>query len=100
MKPKPEVAVFVYQRSDISGVVADEAGIGLVDEHHRVAGDILHDTSSLLRCQTVTCGVVGRCQQQHAGMHAVGVFNHLVYVVSEGVFLLVQGVHLESTATL
>ncbi len=33
-------------------------------------------------------------------MYAVGIFNDLVNVIGKGVFQLVQGVHLKSTATL
>ena len=54
-----EVVVFLNQRSDIGGVRRDKAGISLVDEHHRVRGDILHDAANLVRSQTITRGVVG-----------------------------------------
>ena len=95
-----QIAVFVHQRSNISGVGRDEAGISLVNQHHRVRRDVLHDASNLLGRQSVACRVVGRSQQQHAGMHAVGVLNHLVDIIGEGVVFLVQGVHLKRTATL
>ena len=95
-----EVAVFVDQRGDIVGVAGDETGVGLVDEYHRISGDVLHDTAYLLAGEAVARGVVGRCEQEHAGMDAVGVFDDLVDMVGEGVFHLVEGVHFEGTATL
>ena len=90
-----QVAVFVHQGCYIVGVAGDETGIGLVDEHHRVVGDVLHDAANLIGRQTVARGVVGRCQQEHARMNAVGIFDDLVDVVGKGVVLLVQGIHLE-----
>ena len=95
-----QVVVLLNQRSDIGCIHRDEAGISFVDEYHRVRRDVLHDATNLLRGQAVTCGVVGRSEQQHTRMNAVGVLNHLVDIVGEGVFLFVQGIHLERAATL
>ena len=95
-----EVGILVHQRSDVVHVSGDEAGVSLVDEHHRVRRNVLHDTANLLGGEAVARGVVGRCQEQHAGVDAVGVFNHLVHIVGEGVFLLIEGIHLEGAAAL
>ena len=81
-------------------IAGDEAGIGLIDEYHRIGRDILHNTSYLLRGESVARGVVRRCQQQHAGVQAIGVLYHLVDIVGEGVVLFVQRVHLEGTSAL
>ena len=95
-----QVVVFVHQRSNIGCVHRDEAGVCLVDEYHGVGRDVLHNTTYLVGCQAVTCRVIGRGQQQHTGMYAVGIFNDLVNIVGEGIFLLVQGVHLEFAVAL
>ena len=95
-----EVAVLLHQRSDIGRVGRDEAGVGLVDEDDGIRRNVLHDTSDLIGSQSVTRRVVGRSQQQHTGMYAVGIFNHLVHVVGKGVVLLMQRVHLVGAATL
>ena len=54
-----QVVVAFYQRGDVMGVGGDKTGIGLIDEHDGVGGNILHDTPNLFRCQSVACGVVG-----------------------------------------
>ena len=100
-----QVVILVNQRSDIARIHIHETGISLVNQYHGIAGDILHDTSNLLAAQAITRGVVGRCQQQHAGVkhagvNAVGVLNNLVDIIGEGILQLMQGIHLESTATL
>ena len=95
-----QVAILVHQWSDVSSIHRDKAGISLVNKYHRIRRNILHDATRLLRSQSITSGVVGRCQQQHTGMNAIGEFNHLVYVIGEGVFLLVQGIHLKGTTAL
>ena len=53
-----QVVVFVHQGCDVVGIAGDETSVSLVDEHHRIAGDILHDTANLLAAQTVARGVV------------------------------------------
>ena len=95
-----QIIVFVHQRSDVGGIRRDEAGISLVDEYHRVGGDVFHDAANLVGRQAVTRRIVGRSKQQHAGMHAVSVFDDLVDIVGEGILLLVQGVHLEYAVAL
>ena len=80
-----QVGVFVHQRGDVVRVACNETGVGLIYQHHRVAGDMLHDASDFLTRQTVARGIVGRSQQEHAGMDTVGIFNHLLHIIGEGV---------------
>ena len=95
-----EVLIPVNQRGDVIGIARDKAGIGLVDEYHRIVGDMLHDAAYLLARQTIARRIVWRGQQQHAGVDAVGVFYHLIDIVGEGVVELMQGVHLEGAVAL
>ena len=90
-----QIIILVHQWGDIIRVRGDETGISLIYQHHRVIGDVLHDAPYLLRRQAVASGIVRRCQQQHTGMDAVGVFDHLVHIIGKGIILFVQRIHLE-----
>ena len=95
-----QVAELVHKRSDIVSIGRNETGVSLVDEHDGVRRNILHNLGNLTGGQTVTRGVIGRCQQQHTGIQTVGIFDDLVDVVGEGVARLMQRIHLESAAAL
>ena len=95
-----QVAVLVHQWSDIVCVAGDKTGVCLINQHHRILRDMLHDTANLLTGQTITRRIVRRSQQEHTRMDAVGVLYHLVNIVGEGVILLVQGIHLEGAVAL
>ena len=95
-----QVVILVHQRRNVVGIGGNKAGVRLIHKHHRVVGNILHDTANLFTRQAVASRVVGRCQQQHTRMNAVGVVYHLVNVVGKRVVLLMQRIHLERTATL
>ena len=61
---------------------------------------MLHDIPDFLRREAIARRIIGRSQQQHTRTDTTGVFNDFIYIVGEGVVLLVQGIHLERAVAL
>ena len=94
-----QVGIFINERSYIRSVHADKRSISLVNQNHRVGGDLFHYATDLFTRKAVASRVVGRGQKKHTWVYAVGIFNHFVNVISKGVACFVKGVHLCLTTT-
>ena len=89
-----DVGIFVHQLAHISNVFVDIRSISFIYIYHHVVGNLGQQAVQFIGRQTISCRIVGRCQQQDTGLYLCQGTLQVFKIILKRVAFFIQAIEM------